>query len=79
MNSRIELAGLSIAMELYQLVNEEIIPGTGIEPENFWQGLADIFTDLGPVNRTLLDKRADIKRQLDEWHRSQPGSIDMPS
>jgi malate synthase len=78
MNSRIELSGLSIATELYQVVNEEIIPGTGIEPENFWQGLADIFTDLGPLNRALLEKRADIKRQLDEWHRNQPGSIDLP-
>ena len=79
MNSRIEAAGLSIATELYRLVNEEIIPGTGIEPNEFWQGLADIFTDLGPVNRALLEKRADIKRQLDEWHCSQPGSPDLPS
>ena len=79
MNTRVEAAGLSIAPELYKLVNEEIIPGTGIDPDRFWQGLADIFTELGPVNRSLLEKRATIKRQLDEWHHNQPGKPDLPS
>jgi len=78
MNSRIESGGLSIAAELYTLVKEEIIPGTGIDPEKFWEGLAQIIRDLGPKNRALLEKRHDIQLQLDEWHRQNPGNPDMP-
>ena len=79
MNSRIEAAGLSIATVLYKLINEEIIPATGIDPDQFWRCFADIVTDLAPKNRTLLEKRDEIKRQLDNWHRNGPGSFDLPS
>ena len=79
MNSRIEAAGLSIATVLYKLINEEIIPATGIDPDQFWRCFADIVTDLAPKNRALLEKRDEIKRQLDNWHRNEPGSFDLPS
>jgi len=79
MNSRIEAAGLSIVAVLYKLINEEIIPGTGIDPDNFWRCLADIVTDLGPKNQALLAKRDEIKQQIDEWHHSNPGSLDLPA
>jgi len=79
MSSRIESAGLSIAGELFRLVNEEIIPGTGISADSFWQGLADIVAELGPKNRALLEKRSRIQQQLNEWHRQNPGAPDMPA
>ena len=78
MNPRIESGGLSIAVELYQLVNEEIIPGTGIDTEQFWQCLGQINRELGPKNKALLEERHDIQLQLDEWHRRNPGVLDMP-
>jgi malate synthase len=78
MNSRTESGGLSIATELYQLLDEEIIPGTGIDPDKFWQGLAQIANELGPKNSELLKKRQHIQLQLDQWHRQQPGPLDMP-
>jgi len=79
MNSKIEAAGLSIAAVLYKLINEEIIPGTGIDPDNFWRCLADIVTDLGPKNQALLAKRDEIKQQIDAWHHSNPGCLDLPA
>ncbi|MEE8338623.1 MAG: malate synthase G, partial [Xanthomonadales bacterium] len=78
MNPRTESGGLSIAGELYTLVNEEIIPGTGIETDQFWQGLGQITRDLGPKNKALLEKRQDLQLQLDQWHRQNPGALDMP-
>ena len=33
---RIDHGGLSIARELYDLVGEEILPGTGLTAETFW-------------------------------------------
>lgn len=67
------MAGLSVATVLQQLVDEEIIPGTGIVPDDFWQGLASIVSDLGPKNRALLEQRERMQLQLDEWHRQNPG------
>ncbi len=79
MGSRIESAGLSIAGKLYSLVKEEIIPGTGIETDQFWQGLAQITRELGPKNKELLEKRDDLQLQIDEWHQQNPGVHDMPA
>jgi malate synthase len=79
MNSRIESAGLSIDHQLFQLISDEVIPGTGVSSADFWQGLADIVNELGPLNRSLLARRDEIQRSLDEWHREHPGKPDMPA
>jgi malate synthase len=78
MNQRIESCGLSIAAELHTLVNEEIIPGTGIESRHFWEGLAQINRELGPKNKALLERRHDLQLQLDEWYLRNPGVLNMP-
>ncbi len=72
MNERIEIYGLSIAKQLYDLVNDEIIPGAGIKPERFWKELAGIVADLGPNNRALLNKRNELQDKIDRWHRANP-------
>ena len=77
MNNRIEISGLSIDGSLYQLVDEEIAPGTGIDSQQFWQSLADICAELGAGNRTLLDERDALQAKLDEWHKTHFGQIDL--
>ena len=42
----------------------------------FWSGFADIVSDLAPKNRELLEKRRKIQKQINTWHRQQPGPID---
>jgi len=79
MNSRIDRSGLSIAPELYDLVNNEIIPGTGVDPDDFWRGFARLIEDLGPKNRALLEKRSHIQARINEWHHAHPGAIDFPA
>ena len=72
MNERIELHGLSIAKQLYDLVNDEIMPGTGVEPDRFWKALSGIVADLEPKNRALLDRRDELQEKIDRWHRANP-------
>jgi malate synthase len=74
MNARIECDGLSVAPELFSLVNDEIAPGTGVEPDRFWSGFADIIKEFAPKNRELLEKRAKIQIQIDAWHHNNPGA-----
>ena len=79
MNSRINCNGLSVARELHDLVNNEIIPGTGVNPDEFWEGFSRLIDDLGPKNRALLEKRSHIQAQVNEWHQAHPGAIDFPA
>ncbi|MEK9585420.1 MAG: malate synthase G, partial [Halieaceae bacterium] len=69
MPKRIECAGLQIDEALHSLLVQEIAPGTGIEPDHFWQGLADIWAALGPENKRLLAERDSLQAQIDQWHR----------
>ncbi|MCH8176997.1 MAG: malate synthase G [Proteobacteria bacterium] len=77
MSDRIEISGLSVDHDLYQLVAQEIAPDTGVDPGHFWQSLADINSALGPENRALLDKRDQIQHQIDDWHKTHFGKIDL--
>ena len=72
MKERVELHGLSIDRELYDLVCDEIIPGTAVNPDRFWANLSRIVADLEPGNRALLNKRDQLQAQIDRWHRSNP-------
>ena len=78
METRIKIAGLSIAKPIYDLVRDEICPGTGIHPDGFWAFLREIVEDLEPKNSALLARRDLLQSQIDDWHRRQKGmSIDM--
>ena len=70
MTQRIQQGGLQIADELFTLINNDIAPGTGIEPEHFWTALEQILNDLGPKNKALLAKRDQLQAQIDAWHRA---------
>jgi malate synthase len=61
-------AGLSIDPVLYDFINNQALPGTGISADQLWQSLADIAAELAPRNRALLHKRAQLQQQIDEWH-----------
>ena len=69
-NQYVTASGLKISKCLYNLVSEEIAPGTGIEPEYFWQSLANIVADYGDKNQRLLDKRDQLQARIDDWHSS---------
>ena len=68
MSGRVKIGGLGVAECLHDLVNDEIAPGTGVEPEAFWRSLADIVRDLGPRNHALLERRDRLQAQIDAWH-----------
>ncbi|MDJ0805866.1 MAG: malate synthase G [Gammaproteobacteria bacterium] len=69
MTDRVDVSDLQVDKDLFDLVNHEIIPGTGIEPDRFWEGLAGCVRDFAPTNRALLNKRDILQQQIDDWHR----------
>ncbi|MDX1512447.1 MAG: malate synthase G [Gammaproteobacteria bacterium] len=73
MDSRVEHGGLNIAAPLYELINKDILPDTGVEAKDFWNALEAIARDLGPKNRALLVKRDELQKELDAWHGDRRG------
>ena len=76
MSDRIEVSGLSVDRALYDLIESEAMPGSGVDSAAFWDGLAGILDELGPVNREHLQKRDDLQARLDEWNRQHKGQYD---
>ena len=73
MTHRIECAGLQVDETLHALLVNDIAPGTGVDPDTFWQGVADIWATLGPENQRLLAERESLQKQIDQWHRDRKG------
>ncbi len=73
MSKYIEAHGLKIAEPLFELLNDEIAPGTNVDPETFWSELKNIIDDLAPKNRRLLEKRDEMQNKIDDWHKQNPG------
>ena len=68
MSSRQSVEGLQIASELVDFIEQEALPGTGIEAATFWKGLSAMMAELAPENRRLLALREDIQSKIDAWH-----------
>ena len=54
---------LNINSTLYEFINKEVIPGTGIDLESFWKGFANAVEELAPINKTLIEKRELIQKK----------------
>ncbi|WP_394205368.1 malate synthase G [Shewanella waksmanii] len=64
---------LKVDSELAELIDNEMIPGSGINADQFWQALSDITHELAPENAALLYKREQLQKQIDQWHQD-PGN-----
>ena len=73
MTDRVQQGSLQVAAVLNQLLENDIAPGAGVTPAQFWQGLESIVDTLGPRNRDLLQTRDDLQGKIDAWHQAQPG------
>ena len=69
----VEIGGLKVNEELYHLVRDEIVPGTGVNADRFWKSFGEIVRDLAPKNRALLEKRDKLQKQIDQYHLTRKG------
>ncbi len=80
MTERVNCQRLQVAAELKQFIEQEALPGTGVDVAAFWKGFDALVHDLAPKNRALLAERDRLQAELDAWHRAHPGPIaDMPA
>ena len=69
----ISLGRLSIASELLDFINNELLPGTGVAKKKFWKGLDKYAHELAPKNKNLLGFREILQKKIDIWHRNKKG------
>ena len=80
MTDFVNCQGLKVAPVLQRFVEVDVLPGTGLDPQAFWKGFADLVHELAPQNRALLAERDRLQAELDSWHRAHPGPVsDMPA
>jgi malate synthase len=75
MTSRTSVHGLQVDSALKRFIDEQVLPGTGVDSTAFWQGFDAIVADLAPKNAALLAERDRLQTELDGWHRANPGPI----
>ncbi|MCU1726887.1 malate synthase G [Pseudomonas sp. 7P_10.2_Bac1] len=75
MSDLINSHGLKVAPVLHHFIDNEVLPGTGLDAQAFWSGFADLVHELAPINRALLAERDRLQVELDTWHREHPGPI----
>ncbi len=75
MSNYISTNSLQVAEELHNFLEQEVLPGTDVQADAFWHGLAALVRDLTPKNQALLAERERLQAALDQWHSQNPGPI----
>ena len=71
--SLIEKNELKINSILFEFINSEVIPGTDIKSDEFWEKFSIIVHELSPINKSIIEKREIFQKKIDEWHKSKKG------
>jgi len=69
MSNNISYGNLQISQVLYDFIEKEACPGTGVSPKDFWAALGAILEKMAPRNKALLQKRDELQAQIDAWHK----------
>ena len=75
MTERTPAHRLQVATELHHFIENQVLPGTGVDSASFWKGFDAIVADLAPKNIALLAERDRLQTELDAWHKANPGPI----
>ena len=78
MSERINRSGLQVAKVLDDFISSEALPGTGVDEDAFWAGVAGIVRELTSENRELLDKRDTLQKEIDRYHLTRKGQTIDP-
>ncbi len=71
--SYVRHGAIEIAAALHEFIEKEALPGTGLAPTAFWDGLEKVLVDLAPRNKALLAKRDELQSKIDAWHLARKG------
>ncbi|MDP4164216.1 MAG: malate synthase G, partial [Bacillota bacterium] len=76
MTAYVKKGKLYVSSELYQFINNEGLPESGVEENKFWSGLERLVEELTPKNRELLAIRTELQAKINSWHREHFNCFD---
>jgi len=79
--NRVQKGALAIDKQLYDFIENEVLPRVDVSSDSYWTGFENVVKDLMPRNKALLAKRTDLQEQINQWHLDNPaqdGQIDYP-
>ena len=80
MAGTVRIGGLGVAAGLHDFIENEALPGSGVDAARFWPALEAILRDWAPRNAELLSKRDALQARIDAWHRANPARpVDLPA
>ncbi|WP_201585800.1 malate synthase G [Psychrobacter jeotgali] len=80
--NRIQKGILAIDQQLYDFIENEVLPRVDIDSDSYWSGFEKVVQTFTPRNKELLATRDDIQAKIDQWHLDNPaknGEIDFPA
>ena len=79
--NRVQKGILAIDSQLYNFIENDVLPRVGVESEAYWSNFEEIVKKFTPRNKELLAKRDELQAKIDQWHLDTPakdGEIDYP-
>ena len=64
--SRIQKGSLAIDQQLYDFIENEVLPKVGFDSDKYWSGFEEIIQAFTPRNKALLATRDNIQAQIDQ-------------
>ena len=74
MTKRLNRSNLQVSETLVNFIEKEALPNTNIDSENFWIKFESILQKFVPQNKKLLQIRAEIKNQIDDFYKQNNGN-----
>ena len=63
--------------DLYNFVNNEVLPGLDLDSEKFWNEFIKSANVLAIKNKELLKKRENLQKQIDQWHKDNQNNFNI--
>ncbi|ERN52965.1 malate synthase G [Alkalihalophilus marmarensis] len=77
MTKYLKVGNLQVAPVLYEFINKEALPQSGVNEQEFWSGLETLITEFAPGNKQLLEDREDLQQKIDNWHKENKETFDF--
>ncbi|MGG3804011.1 malate synthase G [Metabacillus fastidiosus] len=77
MTNYVKTGSLQVAEVLYNFVNTKVIPESGVTVEDYWANFEKLIDELAPENKALLEKRDELQKKIDDWHREHKGNFEF--
>jgi malate synthase len=72
-------SGVEVDAQLAAFVEDEVLPGSGVEAAVFWPGLGQLLATFTPRNRALLARRDELQQQIDDRNDALSGIPPTPT